>query len=95
MKKLCIFFLFTVSVTSCRGFAEEISATVENDAIATRAEGSGSTDYYWYKGEKISLTRNEKFVNLVASDGKLTKSLKTEAMANALKPSGQAEYVAP
>ncbi len=32
----------------------------------TRAAGLGSADYYWYNGEKIPLTRNEEFVNVVS-----------------------------
>lgn len=61
----------------------------------TRATGSGAADYYWYNGEKIPLTRNEKYVNVVASDGKIARSLKSAATFSAAEKSGEKRYAMP
>jgi subtilisin family serine protease len=82
MKRYWILLSLAFAAISCQDFAEE-PLTAEDRAVETRAAGVDGQDYYWYNGEKIYLTRNEKYVNVIA-DGKLVKSSKAEVAANTL-----------
>jgi hypothetical protein len=80
LKNYWIFLLLAFIASSCQDFAEERLTTSENAAIETRTSEVGSADYYWYNGEKVYLTRSEKYVNVV-DGGKLVKYSKAEAAA--------------
>ncbi|MDR2968337.1 MAG: S8 family serine peptidase [Tannerellaceae bacterium] len=94
MKNYWILLLLAFIATSCQDFAEERLTTSENTTIETRASKVGSADYYWYNGEKIHLTRSEKYVNVV-TNGKLVKSSKAEVTTNSLSRNEETKYVLP
>ncbi|MEA5127570.1 MAG: S8 family serine peptidase [Proteiniphilum sp.] len=73
MKKLYIIFLLAVAAISCQDFAVEIPATTEYDSVETRVAEIDGHDYYWYHGEKVYLTTDKRYVNVIMDDS-ITKS---------------------
>lgn len=73
MKKILgiisMLFLLVMTMVSCQdAFVEE-----PDQAIMTRSAGADATHYYWYQGEKVALTLNTEYVNVVV-DKNLLKS---------------------
>ena len=52
----------------------------KSSAILTRSADANATYYYWYKGEKIALTLNSNYVNVVVEND-LAKSASTQSLA--------------
>lgn len=68
MKKLSLVFLLALAATSCKNFAEEIPDTNEYNSVKTRVAEFEERDYYWYNGEKVYLTIDNRYVNIIMDD---------------------------
>ena len=78
MKKIIgifsMLFLLAITLGSCTD--APVDEPGQDGLSKTRSAGADATCYYWYSGEKIPLTLNTEYVNIVADDASL-KSLKT------------------
>lgn len=67
---LCMLFMLAAAMVSCHDlFVEEPELSGQ-----TRAVGADATHYYWYNGEKIYLTLNTEYVNVVVEGVNLKSS---------------------
>ena len=78
MKKIIgifsMLFLLAITLGSCTD--APVDEPGQDGLSKTRSAGADATCYYWYSGEKIPLTLNTEYVNIVADDASL-KSSKT------------------
>lgn len=58
---LGILLLLAMTMVACQDFAEE----PDQGPLSTRSAGADPTHYYWYKGEKVALTLNNEYVNVL------------------------------
>lgn len=113
MKKFLIFAttLFTILIIAiaCQRFTEKITGKADELQAICAADGY-ATEYYWYRGEKIPLTLNKSYVNIIANEIstrsqsepvklklKTAPATRTEysQMVRSLKLDGQIERVLP
>jgi len=59
--------LLTIIMVSCQDALVD-EPSMEGLTMTTRSEGENTTHYYWYKGEKVALTLNTDYVNVVVED---------------------------
>lgn len=76
---LCIFSLLTLTMVACQD-APVDEPIIDNSAMTTRTAGDDATHYYWYKGEKVPLTLNTEYVNVIVDDN-LAKSANIQSLA--------------
>ncbi len=80
MKKiLSILCILTITMVACQKTLVD-EAEQKSSAILTRSADANATYYYWYKGEKIALTLNSNYVNVVVEND-LAKSASTQSLA--------------
>ena len=80
MKKiLSILCILTITMIACQKTLVD-EAEQKSSAILTRSADANATYYYWYKGEKIALTLNSNYVNVVVEND-LAKSASTQSLA--------------
>lgn len=72
-QKLIIPIVFLVTLVACSKQVIE-QPEANNPTTATQIKGSDATYYYWYKGEKIPLTLNTNYINIIADDNTLKSS---------------------
>lgn len=53
--------LLSLTMVACQDFVEE----PDQGPLTTRSAGADPTLYYWYKGEKVALTLNNEYVNVL------------------------------
>ena len=53
--------LLSFTMVACQDFVEE----PDQGPLTTRSAGADPTLYYWYKGEKVALTLNNEYVNVL------------------------------
>lgn len=70
--------LLVMTMVSCQdAFVEE-----PDQAIMTRSAGANATHYYWYQGEKVALTLNTEYVNVVVDENLLKSSSASSVFPN-------------
>lgn len=76
MKKIIgifsMLFLLAFTLGSCT--EAPVDELGQEDRSKTRSTGADPTCYYWYNGEKVPLTLNTEYVNIVADDALLKSS---------------------
>ncbi len=76
---LCMLSLLTILMVSCQDALVD-EPSMEGLTMTTRSEGENATYYYWYKGEKVALTLNTDYVNVVVEDN-ITQSSDMQSIA--------------
>lgn len=76
------FFVVALILSSC---SESLNPSTKNDHMySSGAKGASPEYYYWYKGEKINLTVNREYVNIVI-DTALVKKVDVSALCKDFK----------
>lgn len=67
---LGILLLLSMTMVACQDFVEE----PDQGLLTTRSAGADPTHYYWYNGEKVALTLNNEYVNVLLDKDQGTPS---------------------
>ena len=63
---LGILLLLSFTMVACQDYVEELN----QEPLMTRSASADPTLYYWYKGEKVALTLNNEYVNVLVDKNK-------------------------